>query len=229
MTLALFASEASPIETSPAGLQDLGDSIRLRMDARHAAREEAIAPCRTEIRHSANAIRALHRSEFRQAEELLSAAEQLLDKAQEALSAHPDIFHAGFVHDAQKEYAEAWLTLALVTGRPLPSPQHLRVGDAAYLNGMGEAVGELRRYLLDNLRQGKIARCEAILVTMDDIYNLLTTMDYPDAITGGLRRTTDNVRGILERTRGDFTSAALQDRLAERLSAVRDHLDRQNL
>ncbi|GAG32230.1 unnamed protein product, partial [marine sediment metagenome] len=126
-------------------------------------------------------------------------------------------FYAGFVHNAQKEFAEGCLTLALVSGRPLPSPADLDVDDPAYLNGLGEAMGELRRYLLDSLRHGDIGRCESTLVAMDDIYAVLVTMDYPEAITAGLRRTTDAMRGLLERTRGDLTIALVQRNLEERL------------
>ncbi|NIO30482.1 MAG: haloacid dehalogenase, partial [Gemmatimonadetes bacterium] len=133
------------------------------------------------------------------------------------LADHRDIFHAGYVHDAQKEYAEAATTLALIAGRPLPTPDDLGVLNAAYMNGLGETVGELRRHLLDSLREGKVDHCEAVLAAMGDIYDALITMDFPEAITGGLRRTTDAMRGILERTRGDFTMASVQRRLEQRL------------
>ena len=198
-------------------LNAIVDDVRANLDAKHAAREQALALCRAALRHSANAIRAVHRGEFAGAEELLAEARSQLEQAAEALADHPDIFYAGFVHNAQKEFAEGCLTLALVSGRPLPSPADLGVDHPAYLNGMGEAVGELRRYLLDSLRGGDIGRCESILVAMDDIYAVLVTMDYPEAITAGLRRTTDAVRGILERTRGDLTMALVQRNLERRL------------
>jgi translin len=129
-----------------------------------------------------------------------------------------DIFFAGFVHDAQKEYAEASITLAVVSGRDLPSPDELDVEVAAYLNGMGEAVGELRRHLLDALRTGDIDHCEETLDVMEEMYGTLVTFDFPDAMTGGLRRTTDSVRGILERTRGDLAVASRQRDLEQRLA-----------
>jgi translin len=150
---------------------------------------------------------------------LLAGARERLDGVRDALAGHPDIFHAGFVHDAQKEYVEASLTIALVGGEPLPAPEDLHVEYAAYLNGMGEAVGELRRYLLDSLRHGDIDRCERYLASMDDIYAVMVTIDFPDAITGGLRRTTDIARGIIEKTRGDLTVAARQRDLEQRLAA----------
>ena len=205
-------------------LNAIVDDVRANLDAKHAAREQALALCRAALRHSANAIRAVHRGEFAGAEELLAEARSQLEQAAEALAEHPDIFYAGFVHNAQKEFAEGCLTLALVSGRPLPSPADLGVDHPAYLNGMGEAVGELRRYLLDSLRGGDIGRCESILAAMDDIYAVLVTMDYPEAITAGLRRTTDAVRGILERTRGDLTIALVQRNLERRLERFEERL-----
>jgi translin len=198
-------------------LNAIAEDVRAHLDAKHAAREQALSLCRPALRHSANAIRAVHRGDFPAAEDLLAQARSLLGQAAEALADHPDIFYAGFVHNAQKEFAEGCLTLALVSGRPLPSPAELGVDHPAYLNGLGEAMGELRRYLLDTLRGGDIGRCESTLVAMDDIYAVLVTMDYPEAITAGLRRTTDAMRGLLERTRGDLTIALVQRRLEERL------------
>ncbi len=193
------------------------EQIRSHLDAKHSAREGGLALSRDALRHSANAIRAVHRGEFAQAERLLQEARSLLEQASEALADYPDVYHAGFVHNAQKEFAEGSLTLSLVAARPLPSPQDLGMHVAPYLNGLGEAVGELRRYLLDSLRSGDISHCEGILEVMDDIYRALVTMDYPEAVTAGLRRTTDAVRGILERTRGDLTLALVQRNLERRL------------
>jgi translin len=193
------------------------ESVRERFASKNAAREQALPLCRGAIRYSANAIRAVHRDEFPLAEELVAKAGAQVRAAAQALADHPDVLYAGFVHDAQKEFAEASITLALVSGRPLPAPAELGVELPAYLNGMGEAVGELRRHLLDTLRTGDVARCEEWLRAMDEIYSVLVTVDYPDAMTGGLRRTTDAVRGILEKTRGDLTLSVQQRRLEQRL------------
>lgn len=205
-------------------LETLVEHIRVDFEAKHHAREEGLASCREALRLSANAIRAVHREEFDAAEKALERAAELLRKAKAALEPHPDIFHAGFVHDAQKEYAEGCLTLALIGGRPLPEPDALNVEYSAYLNGMGEAVGELRRHLLDSLRGGEIERCEKLLSIMDDIYSVLVTFDYPEALTGGLRRTADAVRGILERTRGDLTVAVRQRDLERKLEQLESRL-----
>lgn len=198
-------------------LDEIMESVRENFASKNAAREEALPLCRESIRCSANAIRAVHRDDFEKARALVGQSGERVAAAKAALQAHPDILYAGFVHDAQKEFAEASITLALVSGGTLPSPQDLGVELPAYLNGMGEAVGELRRHLLDTLRTGDVERCEHWLRAMDDMYGVLVTIDYPDAMTGGLRRTTDAVRGILEKTRGDLTLSVQQRRLEERL------------
>ncbi len=176
--------------------------------------------CREIIRYSANAIRAIHRQQQTEAEQLLGSAYALLQELNNDIPYnHNDLLYTGFVHDAQKEFAEASITMAIVNARSCPDPEALEVSYSAYLNGLGEAVGELRRYLLDSLRRGyDLSRCEEILSTMDDIYSMLVTMDFPDAITHGLRRTTDSVRGILEKTRGDLTLAIKQNELVEKLA-----------
>jgi len=151
---------------------------------------------------------------------LLRKARSLISDAEKAVSSNRELANGGIIRDAHKEYAEASITLALVNGKSLPSPKTLRVDDAAYLNGLGEAVGEIRRYLLDSMRRGDLSRGEELLGIMDDIYSTLVTMDYPDAITGGLRRTTDMVRGVLERTRSDLTLTMRQEELEKRLVSL---------
>ena len=175
--------------------------------------------CREVIRHCSQAIRAIHRQEFAKAKELLQSARSLLGEARQSVAGYTELNNTGFVRDAEKEFAEGSSTLALITGEPLPSPDELGINPAAYLNGLGEAVGELRRYLLDSMRHGDLSRGEELLSAMDDIYNVLVTMDFPDAITGGLRRTTDIVRGILEKTRSDLTLVIRQKDLEEKLES----------
>jgi translin len=206
------------VETIGDQLEPVMDHVRQVFADKNAAREKALPLCRDAIRHSANAIRAVHREDFALAERLVSTAGDQVAEAKAALQDHKDIYHAGFVHDSQKEYAEACVTLAIIAGRALPRPGDIDVELPAYLNGLGEAVGELRRHLLDKLRSGDVEHCESILVAMDDMYSVLVTMDYPDAMTGGLRRTTDSVRGILERTRGDLTVSVRQRELERRLA-----------
>ena len=199
-------------------LESIADQIRESLSAKDAAREKVLPLCRKTIRNCANAIRAVHRREFDQATELLRSARNLLSEAEQGISVHGELGYTGFVRDAQEEFAEGSITLALVIGNRLPDPDELGIDAAAYLNGLGEAVGELRRYLLDSMRRGDLSQGEELLSAMDDIYNTLVTMDFPDAITGGLRRTTDMVRGVLERTRSDLTLAIGQKGLVDKLA-----------
>jgi translin len=198
-------------------LDTIMEGVRADFADKNVAREKALPLCREAIRFSANAIRAVHRNDFVTAQDLVGKAGTQVATAKKSLAGHADIYHAGFVHDSQKEFAEASITLALISGRDLPTPQSLDVELPAYLNGMGEAVGELRRHLLDTLRSGDVEQCETWLRAMDEMYSVLVTVDYPDAMTGGLRRTTDSVRGILEKTRGDLTLSVQQRRLEQRL------------
>src|SRR6266567_5764451 len=193
---------------------------RAELDRKNAAREQALRWSRELVRTCANSIRAVHRHEFDSAEALLSDAHALNEQICKAVGDQGDLYWAGYVQDAQKELVEACCTFALVKRDPLPDPTTLGVAPAPFLNGLAEAVGELRRYLLDMLRRGEVDGCEQLLMAMDDIYSLLVTLDYPDALTGGLRRTTDNTRGILEKTRGDLTLALRQEALVEALRAA---------
>ena len=198
-------------------LESIADRIRQSFSAKDAARERALPLCREVIRHCSQAIRAVHRQEFEQAKQLLQSAHSLLNEAEQSLTPYSELSNTGFIRDAQKEFAEGSIILALVTGERPPDPDELGIAPAAYLNGLGEAVGELRRYLLDSMRKGDLSRGEELLSAMDDIYNILVTMDFPDAITGGLRRTTDMVRGVLERTRSDLTLVIRQKDLENKL------------
>jgi translin len=199
-------------------LSEIADGIRGRFDSKMTAREAALSASRGSIRASANAIRAIHRGDLDEAHRLMDESRAALEEGRAASQAsHPDIYFAGFLQDAQKEYAEARLTEAVVTGTEAPTPEELSVESAPYLNGMSEAIGEGRRAILDLLRRGEVQAGERILAAMDDIYYLLVTIDYPDAITGNLRRSTDVARGILEKTRGDLTMSLVQRDLSNAL------------
>lgn len=202
-----------------AELAALGQVVREDLDAANRAREIALAACRRTIRACGSSIRAVHLRRPDEALRLADEAGAALREAQDALAPHPSLVGSGPLHDAAKEYAEARLTAALVAGDPLPSAQDLDIPTAAWLNGLAEAASELRRHLLDRLREGDLSHGEALLAAMDDAYGLLVTIDYPDAVSGGLRRTTDALRAVLERTRGDLTTTFLQSRLQAALES----------
>lgn len=207
-------------------LDSIGEEIRKRFEEKTIARDEALAHSRTLIRHCATAIRAIHRNERQAAKAEIVAARELTATLKANLADHPDLYHAGYTRDALKEYAEACICYALIGGEALPHPDELGVEDSAYLCGLAEAVGELRRRVLDLLRLDKMEEAEKLLSMMDDVYGLLVTIDFPNAITGNLRRLNDMVRGVTERTRGDLTTSFQQRELRTAMRAVEEKLDR---
>jgi translin len=187
------------------------------LDRANVAREEALPACRRAIRAAGSSIRAVHRLDAAAAAALAAESEAAVRDAQRALVPFPALAHAGFLHDAEKEYAEARTVAALIDGTPVPGPDELGVAPAAWMRGLAEAASELRRHLLDRLRAGELERSEALLAAMEDVYDALVVVDYPDALTSGLRRTLDALRAVLERTRGDVTTTVLQARLQRAL------------
>jgi translin len=185
------------------------------LEFKHRAREVTLPASRKVIQACSSAIRAVHRREFHEARELIAVAAAYLSEADAALEDQPDVRYSGYMHDAKKEFAEANLTLAFVSGQALPAPDELRGEIPAYLNGLAEAASELRRQALDCLRRGEVTEAESLLGLMDDVYGVLVTVDYPEALTGGLRRATDALRGVLERTRGDVTNALVMARMQD--------------
>ena len=193
------------------------ESARHDLDGLNAAREVGLAACRRAIRAAGSAIRAVHHRDPQRYQALLADCEAALREAQKVLAPYPTIAFAGFLQDAEKEYSEAVLTQLLVDGARLSTYTELRVGLPAWLNGLAEAASELRRHLLDRLRAGETDTAEKLLAAMEDVYEALVGVDYPDAVTGGLRRTADALRAVLERTRSDVTTTMLQVRLQHAL------------
>jgi translin len=198
-------------------LDGLSRELHERFDATNAARERVLPASRRSIRASANAIRAIHRGEADRARQLIADSRAAIDEGLEASGSEPVVRWAGYLADAEKEYAEANATLALVTDAPIPTPEDLAVGDAPYLNGIAEAIGEGRRHILDLLRTREVERAETVLRALEDLYAVLVTIDYPDAITGNLRRSTDVARSLIEKTRGDLSIAFVQRDLHDAL------------
>jgi len=209
-------------------LKEITDGLRSRFDARTQARDHALQQSRALTSLSAHTIRAIHREEFEDVEQNLAEMRQVVSVLKEFLADYPDLYFAGYTQDAIKEYVEAHITYALVQGAPFPTPEALGAEDAAYTKGMAEAATELRRRALDILRKGYSQDAEALLEAMDEIYTELVTFDYPDAVTYGLRRQTDVVRGVLERTRGDLTISMRQHHLAQAMEALMEQLHLQD-
>ncbi|HTX78035.1 MAG TPA: haloacid dehalogenase [Longilinea sp.] len=202
----------------------IGENARQALEARNQARDRALMQTRELTRFAAHTIRAIHRNENEIAHQTLASARQLVDTLKKDLAEFPDLYFAGYTQDAIKEYAEASITCALIEDQPLPLPEELGLEYATYLNGMAEATGELRRRCLDILRQGYNTDAERLLTCMDEIYALLVTLDFPEALTYGLRHHTDAVRGIVERTRADLTLSLREQRLQQALQQFGDKL-----
>lgn len=201
-------------------LEVIAEQAHQAFETRTRARDSALVQARQLTRKSAYAIRAIHRGERDEAQQFLAEAAGLVAGLKSDLAGYPDLYYAGYTQDAIKEYVEASITYALILDLPLPPPESLQVESAIYLNGLAESTGELRRRCLDIVRHGYSPEAERLLNCMDDIYAVLVTMDYPDAITNGLRRQTDLVRGVLERTRGDLTISHREDQLKASLDTL---------
>ena len=198
-------------------LEQIVEEIRNEFEAKSAVRDAALQRSRRLIRYCANAIRAAHRGDFEESQALLSTAGEAAREMVADLAGYPDLYHAGYTQDALKEYVEAQVVHAFIRDGELPAPADLGVEPAAYLKGLAEAASEMRRHSLDLMRQNRLARAEELLAIMDDVYSQLTTVDFPDAVTGGLRRTTDMLRGVVQRTRGDLTTAIRQEMMRQAL------------
>lgn len=194
---------------------EIVEQLRQSFEMRNQARDHALAQARILTRHAAHAIRALHRSEYELAAGHIVEAAQMVAVLKSDLAGLPDLYYAGYTQDAIKEFVEACTTSAMIQNQPLPTPNELGVETATYVNGLAEAIGELRRRCMDILRTGYSSEGERLLGCMDEIYAVLVTLDYPDAVTNGLRRQTDLVRGIIERTRGDLTISLRQQHLED--------------
>jgi translin len=205
-------------------LESVLQQIDTRMEEKNAIREQTLNESRHLVQYASKIIRAIHRHEWEEARALLAEAGSLMTAMNDRTLSSPDIYWAGYVQDAQKEFAEAHLTLALVRNDALPSPVELGVEDASYLNGLAEAASELRRYILDLVRHGELEEADRLLEAMEEVYGHLIAIDYPHAITNNLRRTTDSLRGVLERTRGDVTTAMKQKELQDALRALEARL-----
>ena len=205
-------------------LEKIAEQIRQTFDAQTATRDKALGQARALTRACALSIRAVHRNETDVMQAHLDEARQLADALHTDLADYPAFYFAGYTQDSLKEFAEASITCALIRHQALPTPEELNLPPNTYLNGLAESVGEMRRRCLDMLRQDDSAEAERLLGHMDDIFAILVTMDYPDAITNGLRRQTDVIRAILERTRGDVTFSLRGEKLERSLSRLSGQL-----
>ncbi len=206
------------------GVEQTADVIREELNGLDAAREQAYKLSRGIVRSASITIKHMHREEVDEARRQLGETGTLVAKMQEALADAPQLGGGGFVGDAEKEYVEAAIVIACIAGEQVPAHTQLGVSGAVWLNGLAEVVGELRRHVLDLIREGAPERAEEYLAAMDDIHQIIMSFDYPDAISLGLRRRSDAARGMVERTRGDLTNALRQASLERRLGELEERL-----
>lgn len=199
------------------------DGIRDDFEQRNEARDEALKRSRKLIRLCSLSIRACHRHEFNEASGLLEQVRRQGAELSELLEDYPELYNAGYTQDALKELVEAHLVYAMIHHKALPTPAELGVPHPAYLGGLAEAASEMRRFILDLLRRDRLQEAETYFSYMDDIYSVLVTIDFPDAITGGLRRQTDILRSVTERTRGDLTLTLRQHRLEQAIRQLEEN------
>ncbi len=205
-------------------LDQTAETIRQYFEQVNDARNLAYNRSRSLISLCARAIRAIHRDEWETAQTLIREAREATAALVSDVEDYPALYFAGYTQDAIKEFVEASITYALVRQQPLPGPSELGAEYNTWLNGLAEAATELRRRILDIIRHGHSDEAEYLLDAMDQIYSILVTFDFNDSITGGLRRRTDTVRAVLERTRGDITTSLRQAELENALEALETRL-----
>lgn len=205
-------------------LNDLAGTMLASFESKDSAREEALSISREVVRFCSAAIRSVHRGDGPKAERLMDEAHESLEKIHNILRDHQDIRYAGFIDVAEQEYAEARSVYSITTRHEILTPEEIGVDLVNYLSGLGDTTGELRRHILDLIRQGRSEEGEYFLDVMEEIYHLLMLFDYPEAITRGLRRKSDLARSMLERTRGDLTNAMEMSKVEASLRKLEDKL-----
>lgn len=205
-------------------IDEFADEAREQLESIHRDRESAYTTSREIVQAASATIKAVHRGEFDEAGGQVARTRELYERMMAAVHASPEIGYSGFVGDAAREYAEAAQVLALIVDDDLPGPADIGVDSADWLNGLGDTVGELRRHVLDLIRRDEVDEAEKYLEMMDEIYQTIMSFDYPESVTKGLRRRSDQARGAVERTRGDLTNALRQSRLEKRMRQLEEAL-----
>ncbi len=202
-------------------LDEVISEIEGRLDEKDEVRELAIKSSRTIARLAGAAIQGMHRGEDSAA--ILHETHEEVAKLRSLLDGHPDLFHAGFVENAMQEACESFLVHAILEGEKLPTPKECGVTDTAYLLGLGDVVGELRRFALTALRDGDVASASHSLERMERILDSLMRFDYPTALIA-LKRKQDVARSLIEKTRGEVAVAARSHELAKKIDSLHGKL-----
>ena len=194
-------------------LNKIIEEIIKRFEKKDKIRERSLKLTRQAVRLSGEAIKAIHRGQSDVAESKLSDVRKILQETMEIVSDHLTPFHTRILETAQQEYVEASLLDAIVNNKKIHSPEELGVSDLSFLLGLGDVVGELRRYILDSIRSGSISEAERIFEVMDSIYYSLMSIDFPKGLIPNLRRKVDTARILLEKTHGELTGVLHREKL----------------
>jgi len=198
-------------------LDEIADRIQSRLDEKDTVREIAIKSSRAIIRISGSVIHSIHKKE-----DVRRMMGEAMDEAQRLrglLEEHPEIWNSGLVEDAMQELSEAAIIMSIADDAPLPDPEELGVPMTAYLLGLADAIGELRRFTLESLRQGNTETATVFLEMMEDMFKVIMRFDYPDALVS-IRRKQDIARSLLEKTRGELAVAVSSKMLGDKISAL---------
>ncbi len=182
------------------GLANAVNAVIAELSKKEKKQDELLQETRLFIRNCANAIKALHADDYAAAR----AAVALLDSQAKALRAKASGEFRGMLETSMQEYVEIKCLLALLEERSLPTPSELGVDGVAFLNGLADCVGELRRGLQIALRKNDFARAEYLFAKMNELYDELMTVKFSASLVGGLRRKTDVLRNQLEQARSEM-------------------------
>ncbi|WP_457619607.1 hypothetical protein [Methanopyrus sp.] len=198
-------------------LRETIEDIRGELDALDEARDEAQVVLRDLHKLSSEAVYEVHRGNLEEARRRLDEAAELVSKLHDLLGDFPELLRTGFAENHLQEYAEAEILYSIVKDLRAPSPEEINVSPRAYLLGLLDAVGELRRIVVDALREGDLDRAEEFLGIMEEIYSLTMTFDYPRSVVPNLKRKQDVARSLLEKTRSEVTIAGKTEELKRAL------------
>ncbi len=206
------------------GLKEIGDDIYAKLSVQNKARDLLIDEMHKVLKVTREAISAVHQGELKKAKKSITNAQSMMKAAQTHLEKLSQLPVIGLVHDAEGEVAEAALFLAFNIKQNLPGPEEIGVSEVGYLQGLGDLVGELRRYAIDSLIDDNLKEAKRAFEEMEQIYATLLTFDFPRGLTPGVRRKTDIARGLIERTRADLSTAIENRRLLAGINSFQKKL-----
>ncbi len=179
-------------------------------------REEILRKSRVIIKDCSIAIKSIHREENKSYQDIILKIKNELDVLKNLIIKNPGHFYK-YLKTPEQEYTEAIVLFSIIQNQKIPTHIDLNVDALHYILGLADVIGELRRYILDNIRKSRIDVINDILEKMDELYTYLFSLDYPSGMTKDLRHKTDVARNIIEKTRGDITLSVQMNNLTNLL------------